>query len=259
MVRMTIQVGRKLNFNEIKNMTPKIIIVLILALAATASLAKPLESFSKAKKTMMSKVYFDHRETIYCGAEFSRKKSITLPPGYESSKYKKRAKRVEWEHVVPAENFGRTFVAWREGDTQCVNNKGKNYKGRRCANKASKEYRLMQSDLYNLYPAIGAVNAMRSNYNFKLLPSEKSDFGACQMKIANKKAEPPIQARGRIARTYLYMEQRYSRYNMSKSQRKLMLAWDKLYPISNWECQRAHRIEKLQGNSNPVLTARCGS
>lgn len=238
-------------------MNIKIITALILTLAATGSLAKPLESFSKAKKVMMSKVYFDHRETIYCAAEFSQKKTITPPPGYESSKYKKRAKRVEWEHVVPAENFGRTFVEWREGDAQCVNNKGKNYKGRRCANKASKEYRLMQSDLYNLYPAIGAVNAMRSNYNFTLLPWAESSFGACQMKITNKKAEPPVLARGRIARTYLYMEQRYSRYNMSKSQRKLMLAWDKLHPVSQWECLRANRIEKLQGNGNPVLAKRC--
>jgi deoxyribonuclease-1 len=65
---------------------------------------------------------------------------------------------------------------------------------------------------------------MRSNYNFTVLPGEKSDFGACAMKIENKKAEPPVEARGRIARTYLYMENTYSRYKMSKQQRKLMTA-----------------------------------
>lgn len=174
-------------------MNTKIIITLVLILASTCSFAQPTESFSKAKKLLMSKVYFDHRETVYCAATFDARKNITLPRGYESNKYKKRAKRVEWEHVVPAENFGRTFVEWREGDSKCVTKQGKSYKGRRCANKASKEYRLMQSDLYNLYPAIGAVNAMRSNYNFTMLPGDKSDFGSCEMKISHRKAEPPLR------------------------------------------------------------------
>ncbi|ORU91808.1 MAG: endonuclease I [Cycloclasticus sp. symbiont of Poecilosclerida sp. N] len=230
---------------------------LLLTLIATASHSEPTESFSKAKKLLMSNVYFDHRVTIYCAAKFNSNKVITLPRGYESSKYKKRARRVEWEHIVPAENFGRTFTEWREGDAKCVNKHGKPYKGRRCANKANKEYRQMQSDLYNLSPAIGAVNALRSNYNFTMLSGEKSDFGSCQMKVAKRKAEPPLRARGRIARTYLYMEQKYPRYNMSKSQRKLMLAWDKLHPVNNWECTRADRIKNIQGNSNQILSARC--
>ncbi|MEZ9619050.1 endonuclease I family protein, partial [Vibrio sp. 10N.261.55.C9] len=160
-------------------------------------------------------------------------------------------------HVVPAENFGRTFVEWREGDTSCVNSKGQTYKGRRCANKANKEYRLMQSDLYNLFPAIGSVNAMRSNYNFTMLPDESSDFGSCAMKINDRKAEPPVSARGRIARTYFYMEETYPRYNMSKQQRQLMTAWDKQFPVSAWECQRAKRIENIQGNVNTILKERC--
>lgn len=214
-------------------------------------------SFSKAKKTLERSVYFDHRETIYCGAKFDAKKNITLPSGFHSDKHVKRSKRVEWEHVVPAENFGRTFPEWREGNEECVNSKGKSFKGRRCAEKVNKEYRLMQSDMYNLYPAIGSVNAMRSNYNFVMLPGETSSFGSCEMKIDNKKAEPPVEARGRIARTYLYMDQAYSRYNMSKAQKQLMNAWDKQYPVSAWECERGERIEKLQGNVNSILQARC--
>lgn len=236
----------------------KILIIAAVLTAFNVSAAnEKIESFSKAKKLLEKSVYFDNRETLYCAASFDAKKNITLPLGYKSEKYVERSKRVEWEHVVPAENFGRTFTEWREGDGQCVNNKGNAYKGRRCANKASKEYRLMQSDLYNLFPAIGAVNAMRSNYNFTMLPGERSDFGSCQMKIDNRKAEPPVTARGRIARTYFYMEQAYSRYNMSKSQRQLMSAWDKQFPVSSWECKRAKRIEKLQGNVNNVIKTRC--
>jgi len=234
------------------------LILLLLSFGALATSGnETIESFSKAKKELLKKVYADHRETIYCAATFDMKKKILLPSGYVSNKHKKRAKRVEWEHVVPAQNFGQTFKEWRKGDKQCINRKGKSYKGRRCANRVNKEYRLMQADLYNLYPAIGAVNAYRSNYNFTMLPSETSDFGTCDMRIENRKAQPPERSRGRVARTYLYMENAYSRYKMSKSQRKLMLAWDKKYPVSQWECQRADRIEKIQGNKNSILKRRC--
>jgi len=36
------------------------------------------------------------------------------------------------------------------------------------------------------------------------------------MKINDKKLEPPKSARGMIARTYLYMDQTYTRFNISK-------------------------------------------
>lgn len=125
---------------------------------------------------------------------------------------------------MPAENFGRTYSEWRDGHKQCVNSKEKAFKGRKCAEKANTDYRYMQADMFNIYPAIGAVNALRSNYNFTMLPAAQSDFGSCKMKIDNRKAEPPEAAKGRISRTYLYMENTYKRYSMSKSQRKLMSA-----------------------------------
>jgi len=121
----------------------------------------------------------------------------------------------------------------------------------------NEEYRFMQADMYNLYPAIDAVNAMRTNYNFTMLPDIKSEFGSFPMKIDNRKADPPIEGRGRIARTYLYMDDTYSRYKISKSQKQLMNAWNKMYPVSNWECKRAKRIESIQGNKNEVIASLC--
>lgn len=205
----------------------------------------------------MAKVYFDHAETLYCGAVFDAKKQVSLPAGFHTEKHVKRSKRLEWEHVVPAENFGRTFSEWRDGHPDCVDSKGKAFKGRNCASKVNKEYRYMQSDLYNLYPAIGAVNAVRSNYNFTMLPSAKAAFGSCDVKVDGKKVEPTVGSRGQIARTYLYMEQRYSRYKMSKSQKQMMMAWNQQYPASKWECIRAKRIENIQGNDNVFVTQKC--
>ena len=202
-------------------------------------------------------------KTIYCEASFNKKKQITLPNNFTTEVYKKRTISWEAEHVVPAENFGRSFIEWREGAEACINNKGKSFKGRKCAEKVNKEYRLMQSDLYNLYPAIGAVNAARQNYNYVMLPKTSEhnyrSFGGCNMLIdtKNHRAQPPEKSRGVIARTYMYFDTVYSKYKMSDAQHKLMMAWDKQYPTTKWECQRAKKIQELQGNVNPILATRC--
>ncbi|GAW96456.1 MULTISPECIES: endonuclease [Colwellia] len=242
-------------------MKATITILLITNFITTTTLAanQEVQSFSKAKKLLEKQVYNNHRKTLYCGATFDAKKKVTPPKGFTTTKYVKRAKKIEWEHVVPAENFGRTFIEWRDGHKQCVSSKGKVFKGRRCAEKVNTEYRYMQADMFNLFPAIGAVNALRSNYNFTMLPAVKSDFGSCAMKIDNRKAEPPEIARGQIARTYLYMVGAYKRYSMSKSQRQLMSAWDKMYPVDAWECSRAKKITSLQQSENEIVKSRCQS
>ena len=94
-----------------------------------------ISSFSKAKKLLLSNVYFDNRETLYCGANFDMNKYVEHPLGFTSKTHKKRSKKVEWQHAVPVENFGRTFSEWRDGHEKCVSNKGKAFKGRRCAEK----------------------------------------------------------------------------------------------------------------------------
>lgn len=215
------------------------------------------DSFNKAKRYLEEGVYYDHRVTLYCEAKFDAKKNVTLPEGFRTEKHKNRAKRVEWEHVVAAENFGRAFIEWREGDSQCVNNKGQSFKGRRCAEKVNKTYRFMQADMYNLYPAIGAVNAARQNYRFQMLPGAESDFGSCPMKIEGRQVEPPEASRGAIARTHLYMQDAYPTFRLSSSQEKLMQAWNKTYPVNAWECRRAKRIERIQGNENRFVKEPC--
>ena len=215
------------------------------------------QSFNKAKRILEREVYPNHRITLYCGAAFDANNSIFPLPGFSHPKYKDRQKRLEWEHVVPAENFGRTFSEWRDGHEQCVDSKGNRFKGRKCAEKMNTEYRYMQSDMHNLFPAIGAVNAMRSNYNFALLPEVAPEFGSCRMKIEGRKVEPSEEAKGRIARTYKYMADAYPRFILSKQQKRLMEAWDQEYPVDWWECNRTKMITKLQGNPNTMVQVPC--
>lgn len=214
------------------------------------------DSFSKSKKWLLNKVYYDHRETFYCGCQFQMDKKVIFQADKFSptTKHRKRADRIEWEHVVPAQSFGQSFSEWRDGHPDCVDKKGKAFKGRNCAQKVNMAYRYMQADMYNLVPAIGQVNALRSNYSYSMIPGEKREFGPCDIEIEDRKAEPRPEIRGDIARIYFYMDNAYpGRGIISRKNRKLFQAWAKEDPIDNWERERAKRIEAIQGNHNKFV------
>jgi len=40
---------------------------------------------------------------------------------------------------------------------------------------------------------------------------------------------------------------------ISRKNKKLFQAWDKIDPIDEWERTRSKRIQKIQGNSNPFV------
>ena len=91
-----------------------------------------------------------------------------------------------------------------------------------------------------------------------IIKGEKRKFGKCDVEIKNKKVEPREDIRGEIARTYLYMASVCpGRGIISKKNRKLFDAWNKSDPVDEWECERAKRIEKIQGNRNEVVMRDC--
>ena len=230
-----------------------IIISLIILSFQAYSQNTQITSFSQSKKLLL-KVNKDNPVTLYCGCSYKGKKPNFSSCGYIPKKDNKRANRIEWEHVVPAHSFGQSFSEWRDGHPKCVTKKGKTFKGRKCAEKMNKEYRRMQADMFNLYPAIGEVNGRRSNYSMAIIIGEIREFGKCDVEIKNKKIEPKDSIRGEIARTYLYMDSVYpGRGIISKKNRKLFDAWNKSDPVDGWECERAKRIEKIQGNRNEVM------
>ena len=237
-----------------------ILLALMLIFLNTSVLAggnQTIDSFSEAKR-QLKKVYADHRTTFYCQAPYKKDGSVEAPQGFESPKFAKRSKKIEWEHIVPAENFGRAFPEWREGHEACVDSKGKPFKGRKCAEKVNKEFQFMVSDMYNLVPAIGSVNAMRSNFNFtEMHPSVENTFGTCPVKIVNRTVEPGEYSKGSIARTYFYIESKYPTFKISDKMRKLLSVWNKRYPVDKWECERALRIEKIQKNRNDIVMEQC--
>ncbi|MCP5499782.1 MAG: endonuclease [Leptospiraceae bacterium] len=215
-------------------------------------------SFNRSKNLLM-KIYEKHRITFYCGCKFYEDKRVDPEEcGYVPKKSSnKRSRNIEWEHVVAAENFGRSFKEWREGHPNCVS-KEKPYKGRRCASKVSEEFRRMEADMHNLHPAIGELNQYRSNYMYNMIPGEEREFGKCDFEVKGKIAEPMPSIYGNIARTFMYMDKAYPRRGIiSGSNRKLFEAWNRMDPVDKWECERARLIKEIQGNENSIVEEAC--
>jgi deoxyribonuclease-1 len=213
---------------------------------------KFVHDFNAAKK-LLPKLYLDHQETIYCGCKYYGKEVNMNSCNSSSEGQTSRYKKLEWEHVVPAARLGKVVSSWTHGDETC-----KNKKGRKCAEKASSLFRQMEGDLYNLWPESGGINQARSNKE----PADEAEynsktFGSCQTKVGRKSFSPRKEIRGKIARTYLYMNKAYD-LDLSEKQVQMFRAWNSSTPVDAWECERARRIKKLQGNANSFVEEKCG-
>lgn len=68
-------------------------------------------------------------------------------------------------------------------------------------------------------------------------------YGPCNFKARKAFIDPSL--RGFVARTYLYMNDKYG-MNLSKRDKKQFAIWDKNYPPDKWEIERKRRISKYQ-------------
>ncbi|THB86308.1 deoxyribonuclease I [Pantoea allii] len=204
-------------------------------------------NFQQAK-TFAAAINADAPGSFYCGCKIQWQGKKGIPDlnscGYQPRKNANRAARIEWEHVMPAWEFGHQRQCWQDG-------------GRKNCSK-DPDYRRIESDLHNLEPAVGEVNGDRGNFAYSQWNGSEKQYGQCEMKIdfKLKQAEPPARARGAIARTYFYMRDQYH-LRISRQQTQLFTAWDKLYPVTQWECERDQRIAKVQGNHNPYVQQAC--
>lgn len=217
-------------------------------------------SFKEAKP-LLEQIHRSHPYTLYCNCKYSGKTVDLKSCGYKIHKNSKRAARKEWEHVVPAEAFGKSFVEWRTGSPNCIK-RGRKYKGRKCAGK-NPVFARMEADLYNLYPEIGELNGLRSNFSMTAFgklertPSSKT-FGECKAIVSDRKFEPMDMAKGVVARTYMYMNKAYpGKGIISDKNSKLFESWNKMFPVTEWECKRARAIASIQGNINEFVENDC--
>lgn len=237
---------------------PFVLLLLVLSAGRIhAAGNETFESFAAAKRT--ARLYLkEFPKTFYCDCAVAGRTIDIASCGYTPRHDNVRARRIEWEHIVPAENFGRSFEEWRKGHPECRRAGGRPFKGRACARKMNPLFNRIEADLYNLVPEIGELNADRRNYQFGLVEGEQREYGQCDFEIADRTAEPRPAIRGDIARIYFYMDDAYpGRGILGNKRRRLFEAWDREDPVDQWECQRARWIERLQGNPNRFVKDVC--
>ena len=242
----------------------KIILLMLLGgLLFSATLPK---TFSSAKNMSVRLYSTYHLKTFYTDSnmslaakihqkKFPYKSTVDLylkldNSPYKGTKYVSRGQKIEWEHITPASWFVTSDPAikeaWDNGDPKCTTSSGKKYKGRKCAEKVSKLFNLMESDMYNLVPVIGALNAMRSDKPYGIIDGEIREFGeTLDVEINKDKIEIMPSRRGDVARVLLYMHKRYGVIFPDHNNTVLMLnQWDLDDPISPWEKQKNNILNK---------------
>lgn len=219
-------------------------------LSPAVSWADSPESFEKAKR-LASKLFSAKRETIYCGCPFNSNNKIDLDSCHmQAAKRFKRANRMEWEHIMAASFFGRHFRCWTE---RLCEHRGKRYRGRKCCEKIDSQYNHLAGELFNLWPSVGLINQLRSDYNQTELVRKKDSYG-CEFAVdrVKRQVEPADSAKGIVARANLFMAQHYN-IPLTAAQAKQFQQWHKQYPVSDWEKEWAAKVAQIEGYQNPFI------
>lgn len=222
---------------------------MVWCLATITSVYAAPANFNQAKIEARQYVYFDRTEagTLYCGCAWqwvgrSGGRTHLTDDCYRIRAQPQRAQRTEWEHIVPASVMGQQRQCWQQG-------------GRQHCTRNDPVFSAMEADMHNLSVTVGEANADRSNFRFGMVDDRHRHYGQCQFKVdfANRSAEPPDAAKGLIARVYFYIHDRYD-LRMSDSQQRLLMAWHRQFPVTNWEQERDRRIAARMGHHNPFVT-----
>jgi len=228
--------------------TPFLILVSLQLLYACSYREAP-QTFDQARTTLRQAVYHDRNSEgdFYCGCDWrwvgeSGGRTDLASCAYQVRAQAERAARTEWEHIVPASAFGQPRQCWRNG-------------GRENCNRTDAFFNRMEADLHNIVPALGEVNADRSNFRFDEIEGEPYQYGACEFEVDFRQglAEPRDEVKGQVARIYFYMHQRYE-LNLSAIEQQRFLQWHQQFPVSTWELERDRRIAAIMGHHNPFVT-----
>lgn len=232
------------------------VIFLTAALASSAFAApaahEPLQAmnFQEAKRFLKSSVHRPGDRDTYCGCTIlaeGRKWLVDWAScGFQPRKNAERASRIEWEHVVPASEFGQQRQCWQHG-------------GRSNCTKNDPVFSAMEGDPHNLVPVVGEVNGDRGNLKYGMVGRQDgAGYGQCQARVDFKANTfmPAPEFRGNAARTYFYFRERYG-LKLSKQSEQLFTAWSRQDPVDREECRRNALIARKTGVSNRFVDGYC--
>ena len=118
------------------------------------------------------------------------------------------------------------------------------------------------ADLHHIRPEDNRVNSVRNNDKFgevnggSEVLSSKGVKSGCYSKGGY--FEPQDCAKGDTARILFYLFTRYSqadsyRFTAVAQSLEMLLEWNRLDPVDEWEMERNNETAKIQGNRNPFI------
>ncbi len=117
-------------------------------------------------------------------------------------------------------------------------------------------FSFIESDLHNLFPARLGTDDARGELPFGFVLGDRRDFGQdCIFKVdpARGLAQPPVPARGDIARAILYMMWEYGLALPRSMTIDLLRQWNREDPVTVDERRRNEAVAAIQGNRNPFV------
>ena len=191
---------------------------------------EPFLSFT-ASKSELIKIYATHKWLPLSGCHYyfdPKGCSITGLVDFKSCAYKVQedplmASQIQWMHVLDPFHFGSHFRCLRE-KTCTSTYKQKKYQGIRCCKKQSTKFKTMYADMHNIIPVIGEFRKLRKGSYFKE-PEVAPTIPGIMVRD---------EAKGMVARTYLYMIDRYD-VNSDPELKKMWLRWHHQHPPTLWE------------------------
>jgi len=180
-------------------------------------------------------IYKGNPRTFFCGCAFENKYVNKKKCGQNVPKIPTRESQLTWTHIVPLERAAKRFDCWKKG--------GLDY-----CRATSKKFNRLESDLYNLVPVIGKFDLVKKNYAYTMVPGHLKKFAmGCSVDIdsAHNIIEPPLRLRGRIARTYFYLEKVYG-IGLTPEERHLYAMWNKQVPPDLDEIELNDLISSVQ-------------
>lgn len=168
-------------------------------------------------------LYPDGGETLYCGKLFEGSHGPV----------------VNIEHVFP--------MRWVTKDLGCGD--------RDQCRRNNQRFNRIESDMHNMYPSLRDVNKLRSSMPFTVIKGEKAAVRGCDFEVdyRSRMVEPRPAVRGEIARSMLYMADRYD-LKLFKRQRELLERWRREDPVTDKERERNRKISELQGSTNRYIS-----
>ena len=210
---------------------------------------------SQAKNVLMM-IDLDYKESAINGCSYDYDKTSCMDKTIvdaRSCALSENNLTIKWMQVVPDTFYGRHRTCMKE--KKCVNVFTKELFGSpMCCRRIDAEYQKMEADLFNLIPVVSTLAEAQKGRVFGVVEKPEKMIGGT--KIGAEAIEPPDEAKGNVARVYLYMQGRYG-LQLSKEQKTLYEAWSSLDPVDAKECKVGSVILKIQGGDNPYLEETC--